>query len=107
MFFFGCFKANGEKLNTLITSRASELQDKLNAVGLKFLEDAKKENDALTTNGTDFLVDWKKKASRGNNQATFDPCAAVETGGVVVVPSSKGVGMYPTEASSVQVCVCF
>mmetsp|Transcript_29934 Transcript_29934/g.61184 ORF Transcript_29934/g.61184 Transcript_29934/m.61184 type:complete len:258 (+) Transcript_29934:82-855(+) len=67
-------EANGEQLNVLIQGRAADMQEKINAVGQKFLDGAKGEEGAVTTSG-----------------------------GVVVVPSAKGVGMYPTSASSVKV----
>jgi FKBP-type peptidyl-prolyl cis-trans isomerase len=58
----------------LIQSRANELMEKVNAAGKTFLETAKAEKGAVATKG-----------------------------GVVVVPLYKGVGQYPTSASSVKV----
>lgn len=66
--------ANGELLNGMIQERAAALQDKINAAQQQFLDQAKEEKGATTTKG-----------------------------GVVVVPLSKGSGMFPTAASSVEV----
>lgn len=65
---------NGEKLNMLVQSRAAELQEKINAKAEEFLDEAKKKEGAIVTKG-----------------------------GVVVVPTEKGVGPFPTAASSVEV----
>jgi FKBP-type peptidyl-prolyl cis-trans isomerase FkpA len=64
----------GEQVNTLVQDRARILVSKAAEAGLKVLKDAKKDSAATTTSG-----------------------------GVVVVPLNKGVGQFPTAASSVQV----
>ena len=64
----------GDKVNIVVKERAEALMELAAAAGQKVLEDAAKDEGAKTTEG-----------------------------GVVVVPIEKGVGQYPTAASSVQV----
>ena len=64
----------GDKVNVVVQERAKKVMEKAAEAGQKVLDEAKKDEGAMVTDG-----------------------------GVVVVPLEKGVGQFPTDASSVQV----